>query len=45
MDRDDFPMYRLWLAMIRPIEAIFHQGACSATTEWDGKYMMLNNFL
>ena len=27
-----------------PIEAIFHEGACSATTEWDGKYMMLNNY-
>ncbi len=26
------------------IECIFHQGACSATTEWDGKYMMENNY-
>jgi ADP-L-glycero-D-manno-heptose 6-epimerase len=26
------------------IEAIFHQGACSATTEWDGRYMMDNNY-
>jgi len=26
------------------ISAIFHQGACSATTEWDGRYMMSNNF-
>jgi ADP-L-glycero-D-manno-heptose 6-epimerase len=26
------------------IEVIFHQGACSATTEWNGKYMMENNF-
>lgn len=26
------------------IDAIFHQGACSATTEWDGKYMMQNNY-
>lgn len=24
--------------------AIFHQGACSTTTEWDGRYMMENNF-
>jgi ADP-L-glycero-D-manno-heptose 6-epimerase len=23
---------------------IFHQGACSDTTEWNGKYMMDNNF-
>jgi ADP-L-glycero-D-manno-heptose 6-epimerase len=26
------------------IQAIFHQGACSTTTEWDGRYMMENNF-
>ncbi|PID51325.1 MAG: ADP-glyceromanno-heptose 6-epimerase [Pasteurellales bacterium] len=26
------------------IDAIFHEGACSATTEWDGKYMMHNNY-
>ncbi|MCQ8181605.1 ADP-glyceromanno-heptose 6-epimerase [Methylomonas sp. SURF-1] len=26
------------------IEAIFHQGACSSTTEWDGHYMMDNNY-
>lgn len=25
-------------------EVIFHQGACSSTTEWDGKYMMRNNY-
>ncbi len=23
---------------------IFHEGACSSTTEWDGKYMMDNNY-
>lgn len=26
------------------ITAILHQGACSATTEWDGKFMMENNY-
>jgi len=26
------------------IDAIFHQGACSETTEWDGRYMMKNNY-
>ncbi len=26
------------------IEAIFHEGACSTTTEWDGRYMMDNNY-
>ena len=28
----------------RSIEAVFHQGACSTTTEWDGRYMMENNY-
>lgn len=28
----------------QPIEAILHQGACSDTTEWDGRYMMCNNY-
>jgi len=26
------------------IEVIFHQGACSTTTEWDGQFMMENNY-
>ncbi len=26
------------------ILAVFHQGACSSTTEWDGRYMMENNY-
>jgi ADP-L-glycero-D-manno-heptose 6-epimerase len=26
------------------IEAVFHQGACSATTEWNGRYMMDVNY-
>lgn len=26
------------------IEIIFHQGACADTTEWDGRYMMDNNY-
>ncbi len=26
------------------VHAVFHQGACSVTTEWDGRYMMRNNF-
>lgn len=27
-----------------PVEAILHEGACSSTTEWDGRYMLANNF-
>lgn len=26
------------------IEAVFHQGACSTTTEWNGQFMMKNNY-
>jgi ADP-L-glycero-D-manno-heptose 6-epimerase len=26
------------------VRAVFHQGACSATTEWDGQYVMANNY-
>ncbi|KAB7627338.1 ADP-glyceromanno-heptose 6-epimerase [Alkalilimnicola sp. S0819] len=26
------------------ITALLHQGACSDTTEWDGRYMMRNNY-
>ena len=29
---------------IEKIEAIFHQGACTTTTEWDGRFMMRNNY-
>jgi ADP-L-glycero-D-manno-heptose 6-epimerase len=26
------------------IDAVFHQGACATTTEWDGRYMLENNY-
>jgi ADP-L-glycero-D-manno-heptose 6-epimerase len=26
------------------IEAVFHQGACAVTTEWNGRYMMETNY-
>ncbi len=44
MDRDDFLVQIMSGENLGPIDAIFHEGACSATTEWDGKYMMLNNY-
>jgi ADP-L-glycero-D-manno-heptose 6-epimerase len=44
MDRDDFLAQVMAGDDFGPIEAVFHEGACSATTEWDGKYMMLNNY-
>ncbi|KLV07450.1 ADP-L-glycero-D-manno-heptose-6-epimerase [Photobacterium aquae] len=44
MDKEDFITQIMAGDEFGPIEAIFHEGACSATTEWDGKYMMLNNY-
>ena len=44
MDKEDFLAQIMAGDEFGPIEAVFHQGACSATTEWDGKYMMLNNY-
>ena len=34
------------LAAGLPVEpsAVFHQGACAVTTEWDGRYMMATNY-
>ncbi len=32
------------LEEFKDIKAIFHLGACSATTEWNGKYLMENNY-
>ena len=45
MDKDDF-IGRLASdkKLASAIETVFHQGACSATTEWDGRYMMQNNY-
>ncbi len=45
LDRSTF-LQRLQQGAFRAesIEAVFHQGACSTTTEWDGQYMMENNY-
>ncbi|BBL58112.1 ADP-glyceromanno-heptose 6-epimerase [Methylomonas koyamae] len=45
LDRATF-LERLQQGVFRAesIEAVFHQGACSSTTEWDGRYMMENNY-
>ena len=44
-DKDDF-VDRLTLdrKFAGGITAILHQGACSETTEWDGRFMMQNNY-
>lgn len=31
-------------AFAEKIDGVFHQGACSVTTEWNGRYMMRNNY-
>jgi len=41
IDKDEF---LLKLDSLGKIKAIFHEGACSDTTEWNGKYMMENNY-
>lgn len=42
-DKDEFiELLRRGLPT-RP-DAVFHQGACSVTTEWDGRYMMETNY-
>lgn len=43
MDKDEFISAIIAGEQLN-IEAIFHQGACSSTTEWDGKFMMENNY-
>lgn len=45
LDKDDFLERIVAGQTVAPdIQAVFHQGACSATTEWDGQYMMQTNF-
>jgi len=45
MDKNDF-IAQIMASSGNPqqIKAIFHLGACSSTTEWDGEYMMKNNY-
>lgn len=45
IDKGDFlVLLKSDTAFAQDVQCIFHQGACSATTEWDGRYMMRNNF-
>ena len=43
MDKDEF-LSHIREDMDFGAKAIFHEGACSATTEWDGRFMMRNNY-
>ena len=44
MDKQDFLQLILKKERLGAIQAVFHQGACSDTTEWDGRYLMENNY-
>ena len=44
MDRRDFLTLITNNSLSITPDAVFHEGACSATTEWDGKYMMDVNY-
>lgn len=45
LDKDDF-LCRIQNGeqFANKVDAIFHEGACSSTTEWDGRFMMQNNY-
>ena len=43
IDKDDFLSLLDNDSPFGQIDAIFHEGACSSTTEWDGKFMMQKN--
>jgi ADP-L-glycero-D-manno-heptose 6-epimerase len=43
VDKEDF-LPLILSGKLGPIQAIFHQGACSDTMEHNGRYMMANNF-
>jgi ADP-L-glycero-D-manno-heptose 6-epimerase len=45
LEKDDFlKRLRAGSAIKRDTRAVLHNGACSTTTEWDGRYMMETNF-
>lgn len=45
VDKDEFlAMVAGRAVALNEIERIFHQGACTSTTEQDGRYMMRNNY-
>ena len=44
LDRDDFANRIATGFDFGTVDAVFHLGACSATTEWDGQYVLRNNY-
>ncbi len=43
LDKDDL-LEKIAANSLPKIDCIFHEGACSTTTEWDGQFMMKNNY-
>ncbi|WP_044104747.1 ADP-glyceromanno-heptose 6-epimerase [secondary endosymbiont of Ctenarytaina eucalypti] len=44
IDKEDFIASIVASDDFGNIDAVFHEGACSSTTEYDGQYMMQNNY-
>jgi ADP-L-glycero-D-manno-heptose 6-epimerase len=44
IDKEDFIAFIDRDESLGNVRALFHEGACSSTTEWDGKMMMKNNY-
>jgi ADP-L-glycero-D-manno-heptose 6-epimerase len=44
LDKDQFLQRLDSPCFLHQVRAVFHQGACSATTEWDGRFVMENNY-
>lgn len=44
MDKAEFLENIAQPKFLNKVQAVFHQGACSATTEWNGQYVMQNNY-
>jgi ADP-L-glycero-D-manno-heptose 6-epimerase len=44
IDKDQFIQKLDSPCFLHQARAVFHQGACSATTEWDGRFVMENNY-
>lgn len=45
IDKDEFlKCIQTRDSFAQDIQVVFHEGACSATTEWNGRFMMQNNY-
>lgn len=44
LDRDDFAARLAAGQDFGAVDGVLHLGACSATTEWDGQFLMRNNY-